>query len=347
MAYNIPDTYKNTNPAPQLDKKTLNKMVWRSLFLQASFNYERMQAGGWLYSILPGLKKIHGDEKDDLSASMSHNLEFFNTHPFLVTFVMGIVLSLEQNKADIPTIRAVRVAAMGPLGGIGDALFWFTLVPITAGITSNMAIDGNIAAPFVFLLVFNVAQFALRYFLMNWSYKLGTDAIGVLTENAKEFTRAASILGIFVVGALTCVYGATKLDVQIPNGTTNVVHSVTTVVSAADQHKYDEFIYKTDEDGNLTEDVQDAADGEKALGVRKLDSGEYEVTFNQNETQDVTIDIQGILDGILPQMIPLALTLILYFFLAKRSWTPLKCIGLVLVIGLVGSGFGLWPSIWP
>lgn len=347
MAYNIPDTYKNTKPASQLDKKTLNKMVWRSLFLQASFNYERMQAGGWLYSILPGLKKIHGDDKDDLSASMSHNLEFFNTHPFLVTFVMGIVLSLEQNKADIPTIRAVRVAAMGPLGGIGDALFWFTLVPITAGITSNMAIDGNIAAPFIFLLVFNVAQFALRYFLMNWSYKLGTDAIGVLTENAKEFTRAASILGIFVVGALTCVYGATKLDVQIPNGTTNVVHSVTTVVPAADQHKYDEYIYKADKDGNLTEDVQDAADGEKALGVKKLDSGEYEVTFNQNETQDVTIDIQGILDGILPQMIPLALTLILYFFLAKRSWTPLKCIGLVLVIGLVGSGFGLWPSIWP
>lgn len=74
---------------------------------------------------------------------MSHNLEFFNTHPFLVTFVMGIVLSLEQNKVDIPTIRAVRVAAMGPLGGIGDALFWLTLVPITAGITSNMAINGN------------------------------------------------------------------------------------------------------------------------------------------------------------------------------------------------------------
>ena len=50
---------------------------------------------------------------------------------------MGIVLSLEQNKVDIPTIRAVRVAAMGPLGGIGDALFWLTLVPITAGITST------------------------------------------------------------------------------------------------------------------------------------------------------------------------------------------------------------------
>lgn len=70
MAYNIPDNYQNLTPSEPLDKKTLNKMVWRSLFLQASFNYERMQAAGWLYGILPGLKKIHKDNKDDLAASM-------------------------------------------------------------------------------------------------------------------------------------------------------------------------------------------------------------------------------------------------------------------------------------
>ena len=117
MVFNIPNNYKDQQPADTLDKKTLNKMVWRSLNLQGSFNYERMQAAGWLYGIIPGLKKIHKND-DDLAASMSHNMEFFNTHPFLVTFVMGIILSLEQNKVDIPTIRAVRVAAMGPLGGI-------------------------------------------------------------------------------------------------------------------------------------------------------------------------------------------------------------------------------------
>ena len=131
MASNV---YTNLTPAANLDKKTLNKMVWRSLNLQASFNYERMQAAGWLYGILPGLLAIHGEDTDDLNTSMAHNLEFFNTHPFLVTFVMGIVLSLEQQKADVGTIRAVRVAAMGPLGGIGDAIFWFTLVPIAANI---------------------------------------------------------------------------------------------------------------------------------------------------------------------------------------------------------------------
>ena len=213
-------TYTNLTPAANLDKKTLNKMVWRSLNLQGSFNYERMQANGWLYGILPGLLAIHGEDTDDLKLSMAHNLEFFNTHPFLVTFVMGIVLSLEQQKADINTIRAVRVAAMGPLGGIGDAIFWFTLVPIAAGICSNMAIQGSIMGPIMFLLIFNAVQFAVRFFLMHWSYKLGTVAIEVLTANAKEFTRAASMLGVFVVGALTSNYGGTTIVPVLENGTT-------------------------------------------------------------------------------------------------------------------------------
>ncbi|EPZ60346.1 PTS system mannose/fructose/sorbose IID component family protein [[Clostridium] sordellii ATCC 9714] len=82
--------YIDKSESQTLDKKTLNKMAWRSMFLQASFNYERMQAGGWLYSILPGLQKIHKN-KQDLSTSMKHNLEFFNCHPFLITFVMGII----------------------------------------------------------------------------------------------------------------------------------------------------------------------------------------------------------------------------------------------------------------
>ena len=64
MAYNIPEKYQDLTPAPQLDKKTLNKMVWLSCFLQASFNYERMQACGWLWGMLPGLQKIHTNKED-------------------------------------------------------------------------------------------------------------------------------------------------------------------------------------------------------------------------------------------------------------------------------------------
>lgn len=76
---------------------------------------------------------------------------------------------------------------------------------------------------------------------MNWSYKLGTDSIGMLTENAKEFTRAASILGVFIVGALTCAYGATSLNVIIPNGTTFTATPTTAVVTEAQLPEFDEI----------------------------------------------------------------------------------------------------------
>ena len=197
--------YIDKSEGETLDNKTLNKMAWRSMFLQGSFNYERMQAGGWLYSILPGLKKIHKN-KQDLSTSMKHNLEFFNCHPFLITFVMGIILSLEQKKSDVQTIRALRVAAMGPLGGIGDAIFWFTLLPISAGIGANLSLQGSILGPIIFLLLFNIVHLGLRFGLMHWSYKVGVDGITKLTKNAKEFTRAATVLGMIVVGALIASY---------------------------------------------------------------------------------------------------------------------------------------------
>ena len=301
MESNFNLAYKDTAPAKPLTKAVLNKMVWRSLNLQASFNYERMQAAGWLWSILPGLEAIHSN-KDDLCTSMTHNLEFFNTHPFLVTFVMGIVLSMEQQKADINSIRAVRVAAMGPLGGIGDALFWFTLVPITAGITANMAISGNLAGPIIYFLITFGVQMALRYWLMYWSYDMGTKAIEVLTANAREFTHAASMLGVFVVGALTCNYGATKLGMVIPNGQT--------------AEKVKQLVI---ENGNIVEKE-----------VEKL--------------KDVNIDIQAMLDGILPALIPLGLTLMCYFLIKKKGWSPTKCIMLLLVIGIVGCVFGIWAG---
>ena len=350
--------YNNLTPAQPLDKATLNKMVLRSLNLQASFNYERMQAAGWLYCILPGLEKIHADNKEDLELSMEHNLEFFNTHPFLVTFVMGIVLSLEQNKVDIPTIRAVRVAAMGPLGGIGDALFWLTLVPITAGITSNMAINGNAAAPIIFLVIFNVVQFALRFWLMNWSYKLGTSAIDALTANMQAFTRAASIMGVFVVGCLVVTMGGTQINLQIPNGTTRGLSATTVIVSEKEAENFTGMegidtetaeagtIAMTDEDGNALT-ASDADGNAVECGVTDLGNGMESVTYGTVTEDPVNFSVADTLNTIVPKLVPLMLTLLLYYMFAKHSWTPTKGILLLFVLGILGAGpLGLWPSIW-
>ena len=268
--------YKDLTPAPRLDNKTLNKIVWRSCQLQACFNYERMQAAGWLWSILPGLQKIHTN-KDDLAASMTHNLDFLNTHPFACTFVMGMVLSMEQQKMDIQTIRSVRISVAAPLGGIGDALFWMTLIPIVAGMTAQMAIDGSWVGPILYFVIAFGVEMALRYGLMYWSYNMGTKAVSMMTAHAKEITHAASVLGVFIIGALIANYGGgTQLGISIPNG------------------------------------------------------------------QGDPLVIQNYLNSILPCILPLLLTLMCYFLIIKKNFTPVKLILLLLVIGIVGCAFGIW-----
>jgi N-acetylgalactosamine PTS system EIID component len=56
--------YEDITPAQDLQPKQIRKLAWRSLLLQASFNYERMQAAGWLYAILPGLRAVHKNKKE-------------------------------------------------------------------------------------------------------------------------------------------------------------------------------------------------------------------------------------------------------------------------------------------
>lgn len=213
----IPDTYNDPTVEKVITKKDLKKMVWRSLLLQASFNYERMQGGGWTYSLIPGLKKIHKD-KEDFSYAMLDHLQFFNTHPFLVTFVQGVILAMEENKENRSTIRGIKVAMMGPLGGIGDAMFWLTLLPITAGVGVSLSMNGNPLGPILFLVVFNAVHFGLLFWLMNYGYRTGTRAISSMKENTKKISRAASIVGLTVVGALVATYVNFKFGVVIHAG---------------------------------------------------------------------------------------------------------------------------------
>lgn len=45
---------------------------------------------------------------------------------------MGLIVSLEENNEERSLIKGLKVALFPPLAGIGDAIFWFTLLPIVA-----------------------------------------------------------------------------------------------------------------------------------------------------------------------------------------------------------------------
>lgn len=189
----------------KLTKKDITSLGIRSSLLQASFNYERMQAGGWLWAQLPVLEKIYGDDKEKLSAAMVDNLEFINTHPNLVGFLMGLLASLEENGEDRDLIKGLKLALFGPIAGIGDAIFWFTLLPIIAGISCSFASQGLILGPIIFVATY-VVIWLLRIVWTHMGYNLGTKSFEILNENSTIIGNSATILGITVIGALIASY---------------------------------------------------------------------------------------------------------------------------------------------
>ncbi|WP_087025103.1 PTS N-acetylgalactosamine transporter subunit IID [Thaumasiovibrio subtropicus] len=211
------DEYQDQSVGAELTKSDINRMAWRSLLLQASFNFERMQAAGWLYGLLPALQKIHTN-KDDLSKSMRGHMGFFNTHPFLVTFVMGIILAMERSKQNVTSIQSTKIAVGAPMGGIGDAMFWLTLLPICGGIGADLALQGSILGAVVFFCLFNVVHFGLRFGLAHYAYRMGVAAIPMIKANTKKVGHAASIVGMTVIGALVATYVRLATTLEITAG---------------------------------------------------------------------------------------------------------------------------------
>lgn len=188
-----------------LTKTDITKLGLLSSFLQASFNYERMQAGGFTAAQLPFLKKIYKDDKKGLSDAMHDNLEFINTHPNFVGFLMGLLLSLEENNEDRSLIKGLKVALFGPLAGIGDAIFWFTILPIVAGISASFAQQGSVLGPIIFFTVYMII-FVLRIVWAHLGYNLGVKAIDKIKTNSQIISKAATILGVTVIGGLVSSY---------------------------------------------------------------------------------------------------------------------------------------------
>lgn len=202
-------------PKPKLTDKDLTRLGLRSTFLQASFNYERMQAGGWTWAIAPLLEKIHGKKTKALKESLKDNLEFLNTTPVTVGFLMGMVLSLEENGEQRSTINNIKRALFGPLAGIGDAIFWFTVLPIVAGVTGSMAVNGNIVGPILFFLAY-VGVFFSRILWTKMGYKLGQVGLTKIKAKSESISHAATILGVTVIGALIASYVNINVLLTVP-----------------------------------------------------------------------------------------------------------------------------------
>lgn len=190
-----------------LTKKDRLAVAWRSTFLQGSWNFERMQNGGWAYSMIPAIKKLYSTEEERKKALKRH-LEFFNTHPYVASPIIGVTLALEEERAngkpiDDAAIQGVKIGMMGPLAGIGDPVFWFTVRPMLGALGASLALSGNILGPILFFVVWNVIRWGFMVYTQESGYRAGSKIADDLSGGVlQKITKGASILGMFVLGAL-------------------------------------------------------------------------------------------------------------------------------------------------
>ncbi|MCO6532000.1 PTS system mannose/fructose/sorbose family transporter subunit IID [Lactobacillus sp.] len=204
---------KTTTASKQLmDKKTFRKIFWRSFLLQGSWNYINGAGVGALYMILPFIRKLYPnpEDKNERISALKRGLAYFNITPAIAPFPMGIAASMEEQNKEISdfdpsSINAVKASLMGPLSGIGDSLFWGTIRVIAAGIGISLAKAGNILGPILFLVIYNVPNLLARYYGLKYGYELGGEFIQKAYANGlmKIITKAAGILGMIMVGAMT------------------------------------------------------------------------------------------------------------------------------------------------
>ncbi|WP_295130457.1 PTS system mannose/fructose/sorbose family transporter subunit IID [uncultured Catenibacterium sp.] len=298
-----------------LSKKDRMDVCWRHQFLQGSWNYERMQNGGWCYSIIPAIKKLYSKE-EDRAAALKRHLEFYNTHPYVSAPVMGVTLALEEERAngmpvDDQTVQGVKVGMMGPLAGVGDPVFWFTVRPILGALGASLALSGSIVGPLLFFVVWNLVRIAFLWYTQEFGYKVGTSIAKDMSGGLLgKVTEGASILGMFIIGALVQRW---------------VSISFTPVVSQVTQSEGAYIDWNKLPKG--TAGIKEALTQYNSLGANGLNQVKV-TTLQQN------------LDQLIPGLAALLLTL-LCCYLLKKKVSPIAIIIALFVVGIVARVIGI------
>lgn len=197
--------------------KDLNQVSLRSLLLlQAGWNYERMQSSGYLWVMLPLLRKLYGDGTPELQEmARLHNSTFFNTTNFLSSIVHGIDIALEVEGGieSKDAVAGLKTGLMGPLASIGDSIFGALLPTVFGAIAANLAIHGQPVGILIWVAV-NIFVDWFRLTQTRIAYEQGIKLVTTMSDKLNTITDAATVMGVFMVGALVAANVGVSLAIK-------------------------------------------------------------------------------------------------------------------------------------
>lgn len=188
-----------------MKKMVLFRIFLRSLTIQASFNFYRMQSLGFAFSLLP-LARRERDQKR-LSDSLTKHLDIFNTHPYLTALVIGAVVRLEE-EGDAAAADHLKKAVMGPYAAIGDTFFWGALRSFSTVTAVLLALKGILLAPLALLLLYNPTHLWVRGKGFIEGYRRGKGSIDFIRVlDLPGVAGRIRLLSLILIGILSAVAG--------------------------------------------------------------------------------------------------------------------------------------------
>lgn len=149
----------------------------RALMIQASWSYERMQGVGLAHALAPLYRACFPHDAARCREALGRATSFFNANPYFVPAALGALARVEADQMPPAQVLRLRTALGGPLGALGDRLFWAALVPI---LMSLGILAAGLGAGLWILLVAVIAYNGVRVGMAQWLFQLGwSQGVGV------------------------------------------------------------------------------------------------------------------------------------------------------------------------
>jgi PTS system mannose-specific IID component len=181
---------------------------FRTLLIQASWNYERMIGVGIAFASEPILRKLPGGAKGSAyREALGRATAQFNSHPYLSGAAVGALAKSEYDGLPREQVSRFRTALAGPLGSVGDKLVWAGTLPVASALGLFLAV---VVSPLVgvitLLVIHNVVNVSLRIWALNVGWRGGVNVASRLGVPALE-------LGLRIAGPATALACGAMLPV--------------------------------------------------------------------------------------------------------------------------------------
>lgn len=174
--------------------KGRTRALIRLLGVQASWNYERMQGTGVGHAAEPVLRAAFDRDTDRYRETLGRASAFFNANPYLAAAAVGAETRAEVDGVPGPQVDRLRTALCGPLGSLGDRLFWTGLVPALASAAiAGVALGFGWWPVLGFVVVHNAIRLAIGPWLLGLGWRHGVQVGGAILKS--PLPRASVLAG--------------------------------------------------------------------------------------------------------------------------------------------------------